>query len=87
MNRYRFVLRCDFWLSETFSMYNIGIIQGLLYGACAIPCNTTLWDCEKLPDNTVIFTVDTTEDRCKKCMEIIEQKWPGMCRYEKVREL
>lgn len=80
MARYVFIMKTDLIHNE---MYIIGVIQGLIYGLCAIPCNTTLWDSEKFT-NVVIFPVDTTEDHCEKCMNIIKQKWPGICHYEKV---
>lgn len=65
-------------------IYDIGVIQGLIYGMCAIPCDTTLWDCEMYTTlNTVIFPVDTTKERCELCMDVLNKKWPGMCRYER----
>lgn len=96
VERYAFIMKTDLFHNGRYEMYMIGMIQGLIYGLCAIPCNTTLWDSEKftIPCNTtlwdsekfmgvVIFPVDCTEDHCKKVMEIVNAKWPGICHYEK----
>ena len=77
-----FIMKADLFYSGLRDMYIAGIIQGLIYGLCAIPCNTTLWDCEKFT-NVVVFPVDCTEEHCEKVMQIVNAKWPGLCRYEK----
>ena len=85
VEKYVFIMKTDLLNNGMYEMYIIGIIQGLIYGLCAIPCNTTLWDSEKFR-NVVMYPVDCTEDHCKKVMEIVNAKWPGICHYEK-REL
>lgn len=82
VEKYVFIMKTDLLNNRMYEMYIIGIIQGLIYGLCAIPCNTTLWDSEKFM-NVVMYPVDCTEDHCKKVMEIVNAKWPGICHYEK----
>lgn len=82
VEKYVFIMKTDLLNNRMYEMYTIGIIQGLIYGLCAIPCNTTLWDSEKFM-NVVMYPVDCTEDHCKKVMEIVNAKWPGICHYEK----
>ena len=82
VEKYVFIMKTDLLNNRAYEMYIIGIIQGLIYGLCAIPCNTTLWDSEKFM-NVVMYPVDCTEDHCKKVMEIVNAKWPGICHYEK----
>lgn len=65
--------------------YMIGIVQGLIYGMCSIPCDTTMWDCERF-ERFVLFTVDCTNERCEEFIKIAESKWPGLCHYEEVEE-
>ena len=82
VEKYVFIMKTDLLNNRAYEMYIIGIIQGLIYGLCAIPCNTTLWDSEKFA-SVVMDPVDCTEDHCKKVMEIVNAKWPGICHYEK----
>lgn len=84
MEKYVFIIRN--YSHASFDVYVIGVIQGLIYGLCAIPENTTLWDCEVI-GRMVIFPVDTTKDRCDECLKIINQKWPGICHYKNIKEL
>lgn len=84
MTQYIFVMKNDPALMGNYGLYTTGVIQGLIYGLCAIPCNTTLWDCERFNEFTW-FPVECTEHHCKKCMEVIERGWPGQCHYEKVK--
>lgn len=83
MENFIIYMRGNFFPNESFELYVIGIIQGLLYGMCAIPCETTLWDCERFND-FIAFPVDCTDEHCKKFMGIIEQKYPGLCHYKKI---
>lgn len=86
MGRYVFIMKTDLIRGGYFEWYAVGVIQGLIYGMCAIPCNTVLYDCEKFT-NLVIFPVDTTEEHCEECLKLINQKWPGICHYKKREEL
>lgn len=63
-------------------MWAIGNI-GLLYGMCAIPCNTTMWDCERF-NNFVLFPVDCTSGRAEEFLKIVDLKWPGLCHIDEV---
>ena len=66
-------------------MYVVGLIQGLVYGMCAIPNDTTLWDCEVYA-SFVMFPVDCTEDHVRELVELINKKYPGLCRYDRLKE-
>ena len=41
VEKYVFIMKTDLLNNRAYEMYIIGIIQGLIYGLCAIPCNTT----------------------------------------------
>ena len=82
MGRFIIYMKRNWFPSEMFELYSIGIIQGLIYGMCAVPCKTTLWDCERFND-FVMFPVDCTEEHCKETYELIESIYPGLCHYEK----
>lgn len=58
------------------TLYDLGIFQGLLYGLCAIPCETTLWDGENF-GSVFVICVDCTYDCIEKFKSIIDQKYPG----------
>lgn len=66
--------------------YVAGIFQGLLYGLCAIPCGTTLWDCESFSSMFVIC-VDCTHDHIEKFKSIIDNKYPGAYKIKESGEL
>ena len=66
-------------------VYDAGIFQGLLYGLCAIPCETTLWDCEMFV-NIFIICVDCTQDHIEKFKSVIDQKYPGTYKIEEIGE-
>lgn len=83
MSRFTIYMKRKFFGNDLFDLHVAGIVQGLLYGMCAIPCGTTLWDCE-LFDDLVLFRVDCTDEKCKAFMERIEQMYPGLCCYEKM---
>ena len=85
MERFRIFMERGFFPNEAFELYTIGIIQGLVYGMCAVPCGTTLWDCERF-DKFVMFPVDCTADDCEKLMEVINRMHPGICYYDKQEE-
>ena len=58
-------------------IYVAGIFQGLLYGLCSIPCETTLWDCEQFK-NLYLFPVDCKYEHIKKFKSIADLKYPGL---------
>ena len=62
-------------------VYEAGVFQGLLYGLCAIPCETTLWDCEMFPGKFVIF-VDCTQEHIEKFKSVVDQMYPGSYQIE-----
>lgn len=62
-------------------VYEAGIFQGLLYGLCAVPCETTLWDCEMFPGKFVIF-VDCTQEHIEKFKSVIDRKYPDTYQIE-----
>lgn len=68
------------------TLYVAGIFQGLLYGLCAIPCGTTLWDCESFSSMFVIC-VDCTHDHIEKFKSIIDNKYPGTYKIKECGEL
>lgn len=70
-------------ISSVNERYVIGIIQGLLYGLCTIPCNTVMWDCEVF-NNEVLFAVDCTKEQYKKFIEAVELIYPGLCKFQEV---
>lgn len=85
MGKFIFYMKRNFFPIDSFELYHTGIIQGLIYGMCAIPCKSTLWDCERF-ERFVMFPVDSTDELCEKCMELINLKYPGLCHYEKIEE-
>lgn len=56
-----------------------------LYGLCAIPCGTTLWDCESFSSMFVIC-VDCTHDHIEKFKSIIDNKYPGTYKIKECEE-
>lgn len=52
--------------------YEVGIIQGLIYGLCVIPNDTIKWDCEIFP-KYVLFAVDCTEEQIQALMHELEK--------------
>ena len=80
---FRIFMKRNYFPNESFELYVIGIIQGLLYGMCSIPCNTTMWDCERF-NNFVMFPVDCTSERAEEFLKIVDLKWPGLCHGEEV---
>lgn len=80
---FRIFMKRNYFPNESFELYTIGIIQGLLYGMCSIPCSTTMWDCERF-NNFVMFPVDCTSERAEEFLKIVDLKWPGLCHGEEV---
>ena len=76
-------MKRNYFPNESFELYTIGIIQGLLYGMCPIPCNTTMWDCERF-NNFVLFPVECTSERCEEFLKIVDLKYPGLCHIDEV---
>ena len=76
--RFRFYMKRGLINNE---LYYIGIIQGLIYGICSIPCETTMWDCDLYGD-IVVFTADCTVEHCEKLMEIVNNICPNLCHYQ-----
>ena len=62
-------------------VYEAGIFQGLLYGLCVVPCETTLWDCEMFPGKFVIF-VDCTQEHIEKFKSVIDRRYPDTYQIE-----
>lgn len=67
--------------------YVAGIFQGLLYGLCAIPCGTTLWDYCKSFSSLFVICVDCTHDHIEKFKSVIDNKYPGTYKIEECEEL
>lgn len=63
--------------------YVAGIIQGLLYGLCSIPCETTLWDCESF-DKFYMFYVDCGDEHIEKFKSTIDMMYPGLYEIKEV---
>ena len=80
---FRVFMKRNYFPNDSFELYTIGIIQGLLYGMCSIPCNTTMWDCERL-NNFVVFPVECTSGRAEEFLKVVDSKWPGLCYGEEV---
>lgn len=81
--RFHVFMERNYFPNDSFELYVIGIIQGLLYGMCAIPCNTTMWDCERF-NNFVLFPVDCTSGHAEEFLKIVDLKWPGLCHIDEV---
>ena len=64
-------------------VYAAGIVQGVLYGLCSIPCETKLWDCEQFGTFYSYFT-ECTQDHIDKFKSFMDLAFPGL--YE-IREL
>ena len=64
-------------------IYVAGIFQGLLYGLCSIPCETTLWDCEQF-SKMYLFYVDCTDECIEKFKFIIDKKYPGLYEIKQI---
>ena len=79
-----YIIRIDrhYFLSDHLEVYKIGVIQGLVFGLCAIPCGTTLWDCERFND-FVLIPVECTDEHIENFMNTIEGMYPGLCTYTK----
>lgn len=79
----RVFMKRNYFPNESFELYTIGIIQGLLYGMCSIPCNTTKWDCERF-NNFVVFPVDCTSERMEEFLKVVDEMYPGLCHADEV---
>ena len=62
-----------------------GVILGLLWGLCSIPCNTTLWDCEAF-DKEYIFHATCTKECYYKFVETVNNLFPTLCEFRIIEE-
>ena len=74
MRCYRVWVNIDRLGAQT--QYNLGIIQGLMYGMCAIPCGTPLIDFDLFEDKA-LFTVYCGGTEFTKFRSQLDKMWPG----------
>lgn len=86
MKRYYFLLNREYFRgNEYFERNALLMMQGLIYGLCSIPCDTTLFDIE-LTGNFVIFAAECDEERAKKFMKSVERWHPGINEFIILKE-
>ena len=72
-------------INESMWLNTIGVIQGLVYGLCAIPDRTMLWDCEVFSKDAIV-PVNCTTERFEELKRILEELHPGICTFGKFKE-
>lgn len=62
-------------------LHNAGIILGLMYGLCSIPCNTTLYDCEVF-NNYIVFICECDSDNFETFKKEVNKIYPDLCEFK-----
>ncbi len=62
-------------VSDVYWIHLASVIQGISYGLCSIPNNTTCWDIEYFGD-VVILQVECTKENINTFSETIAEMFP-----------
>lgn len=81
MKSYHIILKREKLIRD---IYAAGIVQGLIYGLCSIPCETELWDVEQFSD-FYSYCVECAEECIDKFNDFMDIAFPGMYEIHEIR--
>ena len=88
MKQYRIELERDYFKGWTFAeeRISVGMITGLLWGLCSIPCDTYKWMPTSNRPSAIIFSAACDKEHLTKFLDSFYSIYPGIEDYIKVVE-
>lgn len=88
MKKYRIELERDYFKAFTFieERISIGMITGLLWGLCSIPCETYKWMPTSNRSSAIIFSAICDDKHLTKFLDSLYLMHPGIEDYIKIDE-